>query len=124
MVDQETTLLIQEVINKALTEQALVFSPIVCWSDFRYYRKRATFTKLIIKTLKRAAKNLFKEYYKAVINGISDITKLLAYEQLLDIIDFYKNELDTLNQMLADYDEYLGNWFNFFDALLGGRREI
>ena len=38
--------------------------------------------------------------------------------------DFYKNELDTLNQMLADYDEYLGNWFNFFDALLGGRREI
>lgn len=124
MIDQETTLIIQEVIDKALAGQAQPFKPIVCWGEFIYYHRGTISTKLIIKTLKQAAKNLLKEYCKDVIAGISDITKLLAYEQLLDILDFYKNELDTLNRMLADYDEYLGNWLNFFDALLGGRREV
>ena len=123
-IDQETTLLIQDVIDKALNGQSQPFRPIVCWSEFIYYHRCASANKMIIKTLKRAAKNLFKEYCRDVIAGISDITKLLAYEQLLDIEVFYETELDTIKRMLDDYDEYLGDWFNFFDALAGGRREV
>jgi hypothetical protein len=124
MTEQDAKLLTQEILNRALNGQALTFRPIVCWSEFRYYRGYARSTKLVIKTLKTSANRLFKEYCKEVIAGISDITKLLAYEQLLDIADFYETDLVTVNQMLDDYDEYLGNWFNFFDALLGGRRKV
>jgi hypothetical protein len=124
MTDQEKTLLIQDIVDKALENDAQQFQHILYWSDFRYYRKYAIANKLIIKTLKRAANNLFKEYCRDVIAGISDITKLVAYQQLLDITDFYIDELKTLQAMLDDYDEYLGDWSNFFKAIFGGRRDI
>lgn len=124
MTDQETTILIQEIINKALEGTAQPFTPILYWGEFRYYSKWVRSTKLIIKTLRKSANNLFKEYCKDVIAGTSDITKLLAYQQLLDIKDFYEKDLKTIQSMLEDYDEYLGDFGNFINALLGGKREI
>lgn len=124
MTDQETTLLIQEIITKALDGTAQPFKPILYWGEFRYYSRWVRSTKLIIKTLRKSANNLFKEYCKDVIAGISDITKLLAYQQLLDIKDFYENDLKTIQSMLDDYDEYLGDFGNFIKALLGGERDI
>ncbi len=124
MTDQETTSLIRDIITKAQEDQAQPFRPILYWSEFNYYRRCTLSTKVIIKLLKTSAKNLFKEYCKDVIAGISDITKLLAYQQLLDIKDFYENELSTIRAMLDDYDEYLGNFRNFVSALCGERREL
>jgi hypothetical protein len=124
MVDNETTLIIQDIISKAIEGRAQPFRHILYLSEFCYYCRCTISTRIIIKTLTQAAENLFKEYCKDVITGISDIAKLLAYQQLLDIIDFYEDELDTINRMLADYHTYLGNLFNFVDAILGGRREI
>lgn len=124
MTDQETTLIVQDIISKALEGRAQPFRPIVCWSEFIYYHRCCTANKLIIKTLKQSAKKLFKEYCGAVVTGTSEVTKLLAYKQLLDLITFYENELDTLQLMLDDYDEYLGNFGNFINALFGGRREL
>ena len=124
MTDQETTQLIREIMNKALEGKAQVFRPILYWREFRYYHRQAISTKLIIKTLKSSANNLFKEYCRDVIHGISDATKLLAYIQILDIKAFYENEIDTIKQMLDDYDKYLGDFYNFWHAFLGGRREL
>jgi hypothetical protein len=73
--------------------------------------------------LEISAKSLFKEYCKDVIAGISDVNKLLAHSQILDIIAFYKNELNTLRQMIDDYDEYLGDG-HFWYSFLGGQRDI
>ena len=124
MTDQETTLIIQDIITKALENNAQQFQHILYWSDFRYYCKYAVANKLIIKTLQRSASKLFKAYCRTVIAGISDVTKLIAYQQLLDITDFYIDELKTVQAMLDDYDEYLEDWGNFFNAIFGGEREI
>ncbi len=123
MMDTETTQLISDIMAKAQEGKAHPFRHIVYWSEFRYYKRWIISTKLIIKTLKASANSLFKEYCKDVIAGISDIMKLLAYSELLDIIAFYENDLKTVQQMLDDYNNYLGEG-NFWYSLLGGRREL
>ena len=118
MTDQDTTLLIYEILNKALEGDALPFKLITCWNEFLYYSRWSRSTKIVIRTLKNAANKLFKEYCKDVIAGISDITKLLAYTQLLDAAAFYENDLVTVQKMLDEYDDYCGNWGNFWQQVL------
>ena len=123
MTDTTAKQLILDIINKAQEGQSHPFRPILYWSEFTYYRRWIRSTKLIIKTLKTSANNLFKEYCKEVVTGNSDVNKLLAYSQLLDIIKFYENDLNTVKRMLEDFDTYLGEgnfWYSFF----GGRRDI
>ena len=123
MADQETIQVIQDIINRAQEGRAFPFRTIIYWSEFQYFKGYARSNKLIIKLLRTSADNLFKEYCKDVIAGISDITKLLAYAQMQDIIAFYQEELKTIQDMLDDYDEYLGNFWNFVGALFGERRD-
>ena len=122
MTDQETTQLITNIINKALEGKAQPFRSILYWSEYRYYHRCIRSTKLIIRTLQVSAANLFKDYCQDVIDGISDVTKLLAYQQLLGIIAFYKNDLSTIQSMMLEYEDYLGEG-NFWYSILGGRRE-
>ena len=126
MNESDATLLVQEIIKKAQEGKAHPFRPILYWSEFRYYRKWVFSTKIVIKILLDSANNLFKEYCEDVIAGISDITKLLAYYELLDITAFYENDLITIQQMLKDYREYLDttSFRNMFGAFFGGRREV
>ena len=123
MTDATAKQLILDIINKAQEGQSHPFRPILYWSEFTYYRRWVRSTKLIIKTLKTSANNLFKEYCKEVVTGNSDVNKLLAYSQLLDIIKFYENDLNTVKRMLEDFDTYLGEG-NFWYSFLGGRRDI
>ena len=123
MADQETTQVIQDIITRAQEGRAFPFRTIIYWSEFQYFKGYARSNKIIIKLLRTSANNLFKEYCKNVIAGISDITKILAYAQMQDIIAFYQEELETIQAMLDDYDEYLGDFGNFIDALLGRRRD-
>lgn len=124
MTDQDTTLLIQDIINRAQEGRAFPYRAIQYWEEFRYFQRYTRSTKVIIRILQVSANRLFKDYCKGVIDGISDITKLLAYEQMLDIVDFYEEELKTIKAMVDDYDEYLGNLWNFIGAILGERREV
>ena len=123
MNDTDATKLILDIITKAKEGSTQPFRSIRYWSEFRYYRKHAWTTKIIIKILRRSANKLFKEYCQDVIAGISDVKKLIAYNQLLDMVDFYRNELETIQAMLNEYDEYLGEG-NFWYSFLGGRREL
>ena len=121
MNDTETTQLIQAIINKAQEGKAQPYRTILYWSEFKYYRDLKKATKLVIGTLRISSKRLLKSYCEDVIAGISDVNKILGYTQLLDIIDFYQGELETLEAMLTEYDEYLGEG-NFWYSILGGRR--
>ena len=123
MADTESTQLTKEIINKALEGRAQQFIQIQDWNEFTYYRRLSLSTKIIIRTLRQSANGLFKDYCRDVIDGISDVTKLLAYSQILDVVVFYENELTTIKKMLDDYDDYLGNFGNFVRALCGERRE-
>ena len=95
MTDSETRQLLLSIINQAQEGKSLKFHFIRSWQEFKFRWCQAKSTKLVIKTLKASAKGLFKEYCKDVIAGISDITKLLAYQQLLDIFN-----KDTLCQQV------------------------
>lgn len=121
MNDTDATLLLTNIINRALEGPAQPFRTIRYWTEFRYYWRWTKSTRLVIKTLKLSAKSLFAEYRKDVIAGVSDVMKLLAYKQLLDIIAFYEKDLNTVKQMLDDYDAYLGEG-NFLYSVFGGRR--
>lgn len=123
MDNTESKQLVSEIINKAQEGKSLEFHLIKYWSEFRYYGRLASANKLIVKTLRSSANKLFKTYCKDVTAGISDVDKLLAYSQLLEIISFYEQELSTIKQMLDEYDEYLGQG-HFWHAFLGGQRDI
>ena len=124
MADQETIQVIQDIINRAQEGRAFPFRTIIYWSEFQYFKGYARSNKLIIKLLRTSADNLFKEYCRDVTSGISEVAKLLAYSQLLDIVAFYENDLKILKQMADEYDEYLGNFSIFWNSFLGGRRDI
>lgn len=123
MNDESTKQLIAEIINKAQSGYSQPFRFILFWEEYRYYRSFIRSTRLIIKTLHTSANRLFKKYCKDIIAGISDVNKLLAYSELLNIIAFYENDLQTVQKMLAEYEEYLGEG-NFWHAFFGGRRII
>lgn len=122
MNDTDAKLLLTDIINKAIEGRAHPFRTIRYWSEYRYYWRWIKSTRLIIKTLKLSADSLFLEYCEDVIAGVSDVMKLFAYQQLLDIITFYETDLATVKAMVDDYDNYLGEG-NFLYSVLGGRRD-
>ena len=124
MTDIDAKELLLEILSRAQEGKFIQFRLITSWDEFIYHWQLYRSTKLIIKTLKTSASNLFKEYCQDVIVGISDVNKILAYSQLCDIIAFYERELDTLKSMLDEYDKYLGTWHTFWYAFLGGEREL
>ena len=123
MNDTDATQLLLAIIKQAQEGNSLKFHYITSWSElieqYRFHKS----TCLVIKTLEYSANRLFKGYCKDVIAGISDVNKLLAYEELLKIIEFYKNDLTTIERMLAEYKYYLKQG-NFLFSFLGGERDI
>ena len=121
MQDIEVQQLILDIINKAQTGQSLKFQFIISWREFRYYSKSARATEFLIRSLESSAKKLFKSYCEDVVAATADVSKLYAYRELENIITFYEQDLDTLQRMLDDYDDYLSKG-NFLYAFLGGER--
>ena len=111
------------IIQQAEEGKSLVFQQIKSWREFKYYYRLRKSTKVVIKVLKASADKVFKGYCKDVTSGISDVTQLLAYNELLDIQDFYEKDLKTLEDMLKEYDDYLGQG-NFLYSIFGGERDL
>ena len=123
MTDQEAQQILLEIINRAQEGKSSEFQLITTWADFIFYIKNKRSVKAVIRLLRDAANNTFKEYCQDITSGTSDITKLLAYTELLRIKAFYEKELETLQKMLDEYDEYLGQG-HFWYSFLGGERDI
>jgi hypothetical protein len=111
------------IIQQAEEGKFQVFRQIKSWREFKHYYRLHRSTKVVIKVLKASATQVFNGYCKNVTSGISDVTQLLAYNELLDIQDFYEKDLKTLEDMLKEYDDYLGQG-NFLYSILGGERDI
>ena len=122
MQDTEAQDLLLEILKTAEEGRSVKFRLITSWYDYRARWRDYVATKLVVKTLKASAKKLFKHYCKSVKTGDADFTELLAYSQLLDIITFYKQDIDTLKKMLDEYDDYLWHG-HFWYSFLGGERD-
>jgi hypothetical protein len=121
MNNDEAQQILEEILAQAEAGQSTEFRFITSWADFKACNRNYKANKIIIHMLKQSSKRLFKTYCKDVIAGISDVTKLLAYSQLDDIIDYYQKELKTLDDMLNEYEDYLWSG-NILYALMGGER--
>jgi hypothetical protein len=121
MNDNEAQQILEEILAQAEAGQSTEFRLINSWAEFREVNRTYKANKIIVNMLKQSSKNLLNTYCKDVIAGISDVTKLIAYSQLADVIDFYQNEVKTLDEMLIEYDDYLWHG-NIFYALMGGER--
>ena len=125
MEQNDSQQLLLAILDHAHEDPPLKFTYILSWDEYRYFQGFEKSARIVIKVLKSTADKLIKEYCKDVIAGISDITKQLAYLQILDIADYYIADLEIIQQMVKDYDDYLGdcNFLNFVYAFLGAERE-
>lgn len=122
MEQTEAQELLLEILNNVEEGKSIEFHLITSWSEFKFYWQSIKATRLIVKSIKEAANNLFKSYCREVSTGSADFNQLLAYSQLQEVIDFYEKDIDTLRKMLDEYNEYLGEG-HFWYSLLGGERE-
>jgi len=123
MQNTEAQQILLSIIEQAEQENYTLFQFITSWAEFKFYYKKLMSTKLVIRILRTSADNLFNSYCKDIANGTQDVSKLLAYSQLGDIKAFYERDLETVKQMLDEYDEYLGQG-NFLYSFLGGERQL
>jgi hypothetical protein len=123
MDNTEAQQLLLEIIDQAQNRRFTEFRLITSWADFRFCRKNHLATKLIISMLKDSTRNLFNAYCKDIKSGIQDIQQLLAYTEIREITAFYEKELETLQRMIDEYDDYLGHG-NFWYSFLGGERDL
>ena len=115
--------LLLSIIEQAQEENAIKFKFITSWAEYKFYWRKLTATKIVIRLLKTACKNLFNSHCKDIINGAHDASKIIAYARMCEIKAFYETDLDTLYCMIRDYENYLGEG-NFLNAFLGGERDI
>lgn len=121
MDEQAALLIISKILEQAQERKFTEFHLIDNFEEFLWYHDMEYSTKVVIKLLKRTSNNILKEYCKTVTSGISDVTQLLAYTQILDAVNFYKEELNIVTNMVDEYTRYLCHG-NFWHAFLGGSR--
>ena len=121
MDEQSALLIISKILEQAQERKFTEFHLIDTFEEFLWYRDVVPSTKVVIKLLKRTNDRILKEYCKTVTSGISDVTQLLAYTQVADAVNFYKEELDIVTSMVNEYTKYLCQG-NFLHAFLGGSR--
>jgi hypothetical protein len=115
----DTRELILELINHA---RAGVHTKIEQLRFFREYvaaRITSSATTKVINVLGLAADNIFNTYCNAVECQQADVNMLLAYKQLQQAVNFYKEELCMIKAVLKDYENYLWDG-NFLRAVLFG----
>jgi hypothetical protein len=76
---------------------------------------------ILVASLRQSLNKQFKNYCKAIAAGETDVIKLLAYCTTRKVLSFYEVELNTINDMIIEYECYLANG-NLFDFILGSYR--
>ena len=83
--------------------------------EYLKQRKVVYSLQLLVDSLYDMASNQLKSYCKDVVNYNSDVYKLLAYQYIVKIHNFYLDELKISQDMVDEYECYLyaGNWLDF-----------
>ena len=122
MATAELQEMLLKVIEHADTSKLSEFQLITTWAEYRKFKDKRKAFKLLVNGLEKSSNRCFKKYCRCVTAGISDFTTLLAYQRLDATREFYQKEVDTLTDMLDEYETYLFSG-NIFWAYIGFRRQ-
>lgn len=113
MLNTEAQELLLEILDHARETKPSEFRLLTDWESYRYCIKKRRSYKILVKGLKKSSDRMIKKYCKSVIAGISDLVTLLAYQRLVDAMNFYQKEVNTLSDMIDEYQTYMfsGNFF-------------
>jgi hypothetical protein len=111
--------LILELVAYAKAGEHIKIEQLRFFSEYIAGRITYRATNKVVAMLEYSADDLFKKYCKAIRQHQADVNLLLAYKQLQYTVDFYKEELNIINDALVDYENYLWGG-NFLKAFLFG----
>lgn len=123
MPNSDVQQMLTTIIDHAQSSESFEFRFIDSWTAYKFYKDKRRSFRILVKALESGSERLLKNYCKKVISGTANLNSLLAYKQLLRIIDFYKQELNTITDMLDEYEAYLMHG-NFFWSYLGEIRSV
>lgn len=121
MQTSEVQQIILDYIKHAQAAKHSEFRFIRNWLQFKFYRRKRKSFKILLGGLNKSANRLFKAYCQEVTRGEANFNKLLAYQQVQLAIDFYTQELNIINEIIDEYDNYLAAG-NFASSFLGAYR--
>lgn len=106
--------ILSNIIEYTNLNKHISFKAINSWHEYFNIRGRRRIIKLIINSLRAGERKLFKSYCKDVLHNRQQLTKVLICSTLRKSINFYKIDLDIVESMLNEYENYIisGNFFN------------
>jgi hypothetical protein len=120
----DTQELLLDLIEKARAGEHTKFEQLRFFCEYAGGRVVYSATKKVVAVLEDSANTLFKKYCKAVAQHQADVNLILAYKQLQQAVDFYREEQQIIKDNLTDYENWLfdGNFLKAF--LFGEERDI
>lgn len=115
----DTQELLLDLIEKARAGEHTKFEQLRFFNEYAGGRVTLRATKKVADILEGSANTLFKKYCKAIRQHQADVNLLLAYRQLQQAVDFYKEEQQIIQDLLTDYENWLFDG-NFLKAFLFG----
>jgi hypothetical protein len=106
-----------ELVHKAESGQHRQFQFLRSWQEYSEIKELQRAHVLLTSSINKSANRLFNNYCKSVTAGTADVFNILAYSRTIDILNFYKEELDILTNMIYEYEAYLMEG-NLIDAWL------
>lgn len=115
----------QEELYEALTEKALSgehtkFEYVRNITEWGVLRKAKSGLKKVIELYELIKSSMYKTYCKQVLVGEQDFNLIYSLRQIMECKVFYENELLIVQDMLEEYDAYVGSG-HFMDQVLFGR---
>lgn len=112
--------LFKALVEKAINKEHTGFEYIKNVVEFRVMRSSRKGLITVIKLFDHILDSMYKAYCKQVGEGNNDFSLLCVYRQYGECREFYKKELETAENMLDEYDAYLGRG-HFMEQFFCGR---
>ena len=109
MQDNDFQIMVEKLIRHALKGESTKFELLRSWQSYRYHKGLIRSYKSVLSGLTAGAVRLYKSYCHDVELGINTTSKATAYKQMLDVLNFYENEISVISDMVREYRMYLSN---------------
>lgn len=121
--DPQIPELVSKIIQQAQDGQHTEFHLINYWSEYWYFLQLKKSVSCVLKILRNCSNSILNTYCREIQSGAVDFRKLLAYKQFVDITGYYSEELNILQQMILEYENYL-TLDKLIPALFGKQRGV